>query len=124
MEWHLALYDGRKMLFLLSVFRPVGYDHAKWITPEVMAEIDRLNDEMVAAGVRVFVGGLQPPSTAISVIQTGEGSHEVATGSAKEADRFLDGLWVIDVATVNEAQEWAQKASAACRADTEVRPFY
>ena len=112
------------MRFLLSVYRPTGYDHAQHITAEVMAEIDRVNEEMEAAGVRVFVGGLQPPSTVHSVIRGEDGSVRPVSGSAGQEDRFLDGLWVLEVKDEAEAIAWAEKAARACRATIEARPFY
>jgi len=112
------------MYFLISVFRPNGYDHAQHITPEVMADIDRLNEEMEAAGVRVYVGGLQPLAKMTSVVQAEDGSVTVSQGSAEQGARFLDGLWVLNVKDEQEAIAWAEKAARACRATIEARPFY
>ena len=52
--------------YLIAIYRPKNYDPAS--EDEAMdREIDALNDEMTSAGVRVFVGGLQPESTARSL---------------------------------------------------------
>lgn len=106
------------MRVMLSVLRPVGYDPATQGTPAMRVAIDEVNDAMVAAGVRVFVGGLRP---------TAEAERIDASGTARAAtsgDEYLDGLWVLDVASEDEAREWAKRASAACGAVIEVRPFY
>lgn len=89
-----------------------------------MAEIDGLNEEMEAAGVRVFVGGLQPLASVKSVQRSPEGTLSLANGPAEEESRFLDGLWVLEVESEAEAVAWGHKAAQACRATIEVRPFY
>lgn len=110
------------MTFLLSVLRPSGFDLAASVTPEMRENIDAVNDQMEAAGVRRFVGGLQPPATA-RTFEPG------ASGEAQEspnltAGHYLDGLWVIEVGSAEEAHAWAQKAALACRAQVEARPFH
>lgn len=89
-----------------------------------MAEIDRVNEEMEATGVRVFVGGLQPLALVKAVQPSPEGSLSLADGPAAEESRFLDGLWVLEVESEAEAVAWGQKAAQACRASIEVRPFF
>ncbi len=102
-------------LYLVSVYRPIGFDPAPSLDAGAHREIDQLNDEMVAAGVRVFVGGLQLPSTATWL------GPEVPPVTG---DAYLDGFWVLDVAHLDEALGWGRKAGIACRALVEVRPFH
>ena len=110
--------------YLISVLRPHGYDHAASLPEAARREIDALNDEMVMKGVRVFVGGLRPPSTA-KCVQIDDGrSPVVSAGIGIEAPYYLDGFWVLDCSTEEDAVMWATKASAACRASIEIRPFY
>lgn len=82
--------------------------------------IDDLNDEMVAAGVRVFVGGLHPGLSAVSV----SSDLEVHPGPRVAAEEYIGGFWVLDVADEAEAVGWAKKAAVACRVPVEVRRFY
>jgi hypothetical protein len=89
-----------------------------------MAEIDGLNEEMEAAGVRVFAGGLQPLASVKSVQWSPGSTLSFANGPAEEESRFLDGLWVLELESEAEAVAWGQKAAQACRATVEVRPFY
>lgn len=99
--------------FLLSVIREADFDHAT-LPPEARAEIDALNNAMVEAGVRVFVGGLQPLATAITIPDP----------NRSPSPRYLDGLWVIEAPDLEAAAEWGHRAARACRAEIEVRPFY
>ena len=87
-------------------------------------EIDVLNDEMVAAGIRIFVGGLSPASSARSLRAQPDGEVVITDGPYTEAKEHIAGFWVLKAADLNEALAWARKAAAACRAPVEVRPFY
>jgi hypothetical protein len=46
---------------LVAIHDPDDYDPSAE-TEAISRDIDALNDEMVAAGVRIFVGGLTPPA--------------------------------------------------------------
>ena len=67
------------------------------------------------AGVWVFGGGLE--SQKAGVVST---DGTVTEGSFPEA---VGGLWVADVASRDEALEWAAKTAVACRCAQEVRKF-
>src|SRR5580658_8512004 len=52
--------------YLVAIHHPNDYDPS--VETEAMSrDIDALNDEMVAAGVRIFVGGLSSASSARSL---------------------------------------------------------
>jgi len=110
--------------YLISVLRPHGYDHAASLPETARREIDALNDEMVMKGVRVFVGGLCPTNMA-KCVQSNDGQGPVVTaGTGFVAPNYLDGFWVLECPTEEDAVMWAARASAACRATIEIRPFY
>lgn len=90
---------------------------------ETRDDIAALNREMVVAGVRVFVGGLQPARKAKSMRAEG-GKLVVTDGPFVEAKEHVGGFWVLECSTQEEALEWGRKAAVACRAPVEVRPFY
>lgn len=111
------------MHYLVTINRPNGYDPS--LEDEVMARaISALNAEMVAAGVRVFVGGLQSPQHARSLRVQPGGDVLVTAGPALQASEHIGGLWVLDVSDLDEALAWGRKAAVACRAHVEVRPFH
>ena len=87
-------------------------------------DIDALNDEMKAAGVRIFVGGLQPASSAASVRTQPDGEVLVTDGPYLETKEHVGGFWVLEGADLDEALAWGRKAVVACRAPVEVRPFH
>ena len=86
-------------------------------------DIDALNEEMVAAGVRIFVGGLSPASSARSLRTQPNGKVLVTDGPYTETKECIGGFWVLEAADLNEALAWGRKAAVACRAPVEVRPF-
>jgi len=113
-----------KMKFYVAIHRPEAFDHSAEITQEVMDNINRVNEEMVAAGVRVFVGGLQSRTQAKTIHRAPSGELSVSDGPLQETKEYVDGFWVLEVASVEEAVEWGKKAAAACRGSVEVRPFH
>ncbi|MBL8069411.1 MAG: hypothetical protein JNM28_13265 [Armatimonadetes bacterium] len=112
------------MKFYVAIHRPTGYDHSVEITREVIDDIDQVNDEMVRAGIRVFVGGLRSPSEAKAIHRSSDGSLAITDGPFLETKEYIDGFWVLEVPTMEEAVEWGKKAAAACRGSVEVRPFH
>jgi hypothetical protein len=78
----------------------------------------------VEAGVRTFVGGLQPTSQARSLrLQPGD-KVLVTDGPYLETKEYVGGFWVLECTDLDAALEWARKAAIACRASVEVRPFH
>ncbi|MBL8066540.1 MAG: hypothetical protein JNM34_11895 [Chthonomonadaceae bacterium] len=110
--------------FLLTVCRPNGFIHSDVLDELAIQAIDKVNDDMVAAGVRVFVGGLKPTSESVTIQLQTDGEMVKSEGSVLKGDVYADGLWVLDCANQEEAVKWGRKAGAACRSAIEVRPFY
>ncbi len=87
-------------------------------------EIDALNDEMKAAGVRIFVGGLQHPAAkAKSLRAQPDGKVLITDGPYLESKEHIGGFWVLQADDMDKALEWGRKAALACRAPVEVRQF-
>ena len=108
--------------YLVAIYHPDNYDPS--VETEAMSrDIDVLNEEMVAAGVRKFVGGLSPASRARSLRAQPDGEVLVTDGPYTETKEHLGGFWVLEAADLNEALAWGRKAVAACRTPVEVRPF-
>jgi hypothetical protein len=109
--------------YLVAIHHPDDYDASR--EDEAMhRDIDVLNDEMVAAGVRVFVGGLRSASSAKSLRAQPNGKVLVTDGPYLETKEHIGGFWVVEAADLNEALAWGRKAAVACQAPVEVRPFH
>lgn len=96
---------------------------AMTVTGEELAAADRdahaVVREAKAAGVWVCGGGIDedvPP-----VMVTGSGS--VLETTYEQTRRIEGGFTVLDVATREEALEWARRIAVACRCAQEVRVF-
>ncbi|MDR3691279.1 MAG: YciI family protein [Fimbriimonas sp.] len=111
------------MKYLVAIHHHDDYDPT--VEDEAMhRDIDILNDEMVAAGVRLFVGGLHLARSAKSLRSQASGKVVVTDGPYLETKEHVGGFWVIEAACLDEALEWGRKAVLACRAPVEVRQFH
>jgi hypothetical protein len=109
--------------YLVAIHHPDNYDPST--EDEAMhRDIDVLNDEMVAAGIRIFVGGLHPASNAKSLRPRPDGKVLITDGPYLETKEHIGGFWVLEAADLEEALAWGRKAAIACRAPVEVRPFH
>jgi hypothetical protein len=108
--------------YLVAIHHPDNYD-GSLEGEAMMRDIDTLNEEMVAAGVRVFVGGLLPTSSAKSLRAQPDGKVLVTDGPYLETKEHIGGFWILEAASLDEALAWGRKAVVACRAPVEVRPF-
>ncbi|MBB5753481.1 YciI family protein [Prosthecomicrobium pneumaticum] len=110
-------------LYLVSIHHPDDYDPAAEDAAMHRA-IDDVNADMVAAGVRVFVGGLRPAAEATALRARPDGTVAIDDGPYLPTREHVGGFWVLDVADRAAALAWGRRAVRACRAPVEVRPFY
>lgn len=108
--------------YLVAIQHPDSHDPPA-VDEAMIEEIHVLNREMIAAGVRDFAGGLQPAAKAKSVRKQPDGKLVVSDGPYLEAKEHVGGLWLLKCADMDEAVEWARKATVACRVPVEVREF-
>lgn len=112
------------MKYLVAIHHPDDYDPSVAEDEAMHRDIDVLNEEMVAAGVRIFVGGLQPVSNATSLRPQPDGKVLITDGPYLETKEHIGGFWVLEAANLDEALAWGRKAAVACRTPVEVRPFH
>ena len=90
---------------------------------KVYRDVDVFNEDLRSAGVWVFAGGLHPANTA-TVVRVRDGGELLMTdGPFAEGKEHIGGFWVIAAPDLDAALEWAAKATSACAAPVEVRPF-
>jgi hypothetical protein len=108
--------------YLVAIQHPENYSPS--LEGEAMIrDIGALNDEMDAAGARLFAGGLESASHAKSLRKQGEGQVSVTDGPYLEAKEYIGGFWILQCADLDEALAWGRKAVVACRVPVEVRAF-
>jgi hypothetical protein len=103
--------------------------NGEWVpdfTDEEMAErskaVRALREEMKAAGVYVFLGGLDDSAPVFSV-DASSGAPVFSDGPYAETKEHLGGFTIVDVTDEEAARMWAGKAAAACGWPQEVRRF-
>jgi hypothetical protein len=108
--------------YLVAIHHPDGYD-GSLEGEAMMRDIDVLNEEMAAAGARIFAGGLSAASSARSLRAQPGGKVLITDGPYLETKEHVGGFWLLKCANLDEALAWGRKAVVACRAPVEVRAF-
>ena len=109
--------------YLLSVYMIDGQEppSEEEIT-KMYADVDVVNEELKESGAWVFAGGLHPAPLA-TVVRENAGEVLLTDGPFVETKEQLGGFWIIEAADLDAALAWARKATVACQAPVEVRPF-
>ena len=109
--------------YLVAIHLADDYDPSKE-SEVTVRDISALNKEMIAAGVRTFVGGLEPAGKAKSLRAQPDGRVLVTDGPYIESKEHVGGFWILDTADLDEALAWGRRAAKACRAPVEVRAIF
>lgn len=109
-------------LYLLSVYQPDGDPPPPEILEPIMQKVHALQDELKAAGVWVFSGGLHAPSTA-TVVRMENGDVVTTDGPYIEGKEHIGGFTIVKAPDLDAALEWGRKAARAITLPIEVRPF-
>jgi hypothetical protein len=108
--------------YLVAIHHPDDFDPFL-VSEATIRDIDVLNEEMEAAGVRMFAGGLAAASIAKSLRAQPNGKVLVTDGPCLETKEHVGGFWLLKAANLDDALAWGRKAVLACRAPVEVRAF-
>lgn len=87
---------------------------------EAMAATGRFIEEMMEAGVLLAAEGLDDPSQGV-VVDFGGETPVVTDGPYGETRELFGGYFLLDVATKQQAVEWARRAPAVRGSKIEVR---
>lgn len=88
--------------------------------PEMFAAVQKLGEEMQAAGALVETHGLLPSSTA-SRVRSEQGTPSVRTGPFDEGIGAISNFAVVEAASAEEANGWAAKFADCVGQEIEVR---
>jgi hypothetical protein len=94
--------------YLVTGFLPDNFDPST-VTEAMIRDIETLNTEMEAAGVRVLGLGLSPASGAKSLRKQPDGNVRVTDGPYVETKEHVGGLLVLKAANMDEALKWARR---------------
>ncbi|MEF2978014.1 YciI family protein [Subtercola sp. YIM 133946] len=87
---------------------------------EMLDTIGRFNDELIRAGVLLAAEGLDDANQGVVVDFSGE-TPVVTDGPYGETKELFNGFYLLDVASMQEAVEWAKRAPMMAGSKTEIR---
>ena len=87
---------------------------------EVIAAMGRYNESLIKAGVLLAGEGLAGPEEGV-VIDFASDPPVVTDGPYTEAKELFNGFWILEVSSIDEAKQWAQKAPLGPGVRLEVR---
>jgi hypothetical protein len=79
---------------------------------EILDSMGRFNDELISAGVLVAAEGLSDAKDTV-VVDYSSQPPVVTDGPYGETKELFNGFWILDVASKEEAVEWAKRAPLA-----------
>lgn len=89
---------------------------------QIGAAVRQLRQEMQAAGVLIFTGGLDDAAPVFTV-DAGSGTPLFTDGPYMESKEHLGGIAIVDVPDEDTARHWAGRIATACRWPQEVHRF-
>ncbi|PPA69282.1 YciI family protein [Jeotgalibacillus proteolyticus] len=98
------------MLFMLIVKASQNSEAGNRPNSELNEAMNKFNEDLVKAGVRVAAQGLHPSSNGIRISYPNPGEKPVVTnGPFPETKEIIAGFILIDVKSREEAIEWAMR---------------
>lgn len=89
---------------------------------ELLTAMGRYNQELVDAGVLLDGDGLRPSSAGVRIRFSGN-DRSVVDGPFAEAKELVAGYWVWNVASLEQAVDWAKRCPFE-DGEVEIRPFF
>lgn len=92
---------------------------------QLMAEMQKYNEELVAAGIMKSGDGLKPTSEAVRVHFNGK-ERTVIDGPFAETKELVAGYWLWEVDSMEQAIEWVKRCPNPMveESDIDIRPLF
>ena len=107
----------------MLIMRPTDESFANFMQhdfAEILESVGKFNDELIRAGVLLSAEGLDDPKESVVVDFSGE-TPVVTDGPYGETKELFSGYYILDVASQQEAVEWAKRAPLTAGSRTEIR---
>ncbi len=113
------------MRFMAMVKSDANSEAGVMPSEQLLAEMNRFNEEMVKAGIILAGEGLQPSSKGVRIKFSGA-DRTVVDGPFTEAKELIAGFWIIDGKSKEEAIEWMKRCPNPMLSDSEIelRPLF
>ena len=94
-------------------------------SPQLLADMGRFNQELIAAGIMQDGGGLRPSSQGARVRFSGR-ERSVTRGPFGNTPALVSGYWIWKVNSLDEAIDWVKRCPNPMPEDSdiEIRPLY
>jgi hypothetical protein len=113
------------MRFMMIVKATQESETGAMPSEQLLADMMKYNEALSKAGVLRDLAGLQPSSKGARVKFSGP-KRTVVDGPFTEAKELIAGYWLIDVASKQEAIEWAKRCPNPTgeAGELEIRPIF
>jgi hypothetical protein len=91
---------------------------------QLMADMNKFNDELLEAGVLIGYDGLHPSSKGARVHFSGKNRPTVIDGPFVETKELIAAFWFWRVKSLEEAIEWVKRCPNEGETDIEIRQVF
>ena len=92
--------------------------------PQLMADLNKFNDDLLEAGVLIGYDGLHPSSKGARVHFSGKNRPIVTDGPFAESKELIASFWFWQVKSLEEAIEWVKRCPNEGETDIEIRQVF
>jgi hypothetical protein len=92
--------------------------------PQLMADLNKFNDDLLEAGVLIGYDGLHPSSKGARVHFSGKNRPIVIDGPFVESKELIASFWFWQVKSLEEAIEWVKRCPNEGETDVEIRQVF
>jgi hypothetical protein len=91
---------------------------------QLMADMNKFNDELLEAGVLIGYDGLHPSSKGARVHFSGKNRPTVVDGPFVETKELIAAFWFWQVKSLEEAIQWVKRCPNEGETDIEIRQVF
>jgi len=113
------------MRFMVLVKATKDSEAGKMPSRQLLADMGKFNQELIAAGVMIDGGGLHPSSKGARVTFSGK-DRTVTKGPFTQTNELVSGYWIWKLNSLDEAIAWVKRCPNPMLevSDIEIRQFY
>jgi hypothetical protein len=111
------------MRYMMLMIPTARAEAGEMPSAEAIGAMMKFNEELGKAGALIALDGLHPSAAGVRVSFKG-GATTVTDGPFTESKEVIGGYWIIDVASKDEAVQWARRAPCGDGEVIEVRRIY
>jgi hypothetical protein len=113
------------MRFMILVKATKDSEAGKMPSRQLLADMGKFNQELMAAGVMIDGGGLHPSSKGARVTFSGN-DRTMSKGPFAQTNELVSGYWIWKLNSLEEAIAWVKRCPKPMieTSDIEIRQFY